>query len=95
MNLSFLQYKIKRHDIMIKKLSIIGCIAILPFLLAYSPIKKEGRTPNIVFIEVDDLNYEYLSSFGSEIVNVVGLFSCSAGPNGVLGAHSSGNPGAA
>ena len=36
-------------------------------LQAATPAKQDR--PNIIFIEVDDLNYEYLSCFGSRIVN--------------------------
>jgi arylsulfatase A-like enzyme len=37
-------------------------------VMAATPAKTDQR-PNIVFIEVDDLNYEYLSCLGSKIVN--------------------------
>lgn len=40
-------------------------------LLAATPSLQatEKNKPNILFIEVDDLNYEYLSSFGSSLVS--------------------------
>jgi arylsulfatase A-like enzyme len=37
-------------------------------LQAATPTKSDSQRPNIVFIEVDDLNYEYLSCFGSKLV---------------------------
>lgn len=35
-------------------------------LQATTPPKSDTNRPNIIFIEVDDLNYEYLSCFGSK-----------------------------
>ncbi len=35
-------------------------------LQAAMPAKAATNRPNIIFIEVDDLNYEYLSCFGSK-----------------------------
>lgn len=46
----------------------IGLLLNQTIVMANEPSQKMQGRPNIVFIEVDDLNYEYLSCFGSKIV---------------------------
>ena len=52
-----------------KKLSILTLLftAVLVTTATSSPKKRESKKPNILFIEVDDLNYEYLSLTGSKL----------------------------
>lgn len=54
-----------------KKKNILKCLLVVTVIVACTSINaksKEGNKPNILFIEVDDLNYEYLSFKGSTII---------------------------
>lgn len=50
------------------KLSTLFLLLCVLSTAVYATGKRKDKRPNILFIEVDDLNYEYLSSNGSQVI---------------------------